>query len=329
MESFTYARATETAAAIAAHDAASAFIAGGTDLLQLLKAGIQSPRHLVDINALDMAAIEVTPAGARIGALARMADVADHPGIVEHFPALSQALLLSASAQLRNMASMGGNLLQRTRCTYFRDPAPAACNKRRPGSGCAAIGGENRLHAILGGSDACVATHPSDLAVALVALDAVVRLQGPAGQRTVPVEDFYTLPGATPHIESVLRQGELVVGIDLPGSARARRSHYLKVRDRASYEFALTSAAVGLDLDIQAGTVRSACVAMGGVGTRPWRLRAVEAALVDAPVDDPATWRTAAARATDGARPLEHNGFKVELAKRTVQRALEETAALR
>jgi xanthine dehydrogenase YagS FAD-binding subunit len=325
MHPFSYTRANEPQAAIAAvQSPGSEFIAGGTDMLQLLKAGQRTPRRLIDINALPLANIDVDSSGARIGALARMSDVADDPGIVENFPAISQALLLSASAQLRNMASIGGNLLQRTRCTYFRDASFAACNKRRPASGCAAIGGENRMHAILGGSDACVATHPSDLAVALVALDAVVHLQGPEGGRSVPIEQFHALPGDTPHIENVLRPGELIVAVDVPAAVHARRSHYLKIRDRTSYEFALTSAAVGLD--IVGDRVRGARVAMGGIGTKPWRLRAVEEALLGTWLGDTTAWKAAADKVTAGAHPLEKNAFKIELAKRTVLRALETVA---
>ena len=325
MHPFSYARANELQAAIAAmQNPGGEFIAGGTDMLQLLKAGQRTPRRLIDINALPLASIDVNSTGARIGALARMSDVADHQGIVENFPAISQALLLSASAQLRNMASIGGNLLQRTRCTYFRDASFAACNKRHPGSGCAAIGGENRMHAILGGSDACVATHPSDLAVALVALDAIVHLLGPDGGRSVPIAEFHALPGDTPHVENVLQPGELIIEIDIPAAAHARRSHYLKVRDRTSYEFALTSAAVGLD--IADGRVYGARVAMGGIGTKPWRLQAVEGALVGTRVGDAVAWKAAADEVAVGARPLEKNGFKIELAKRTILRALETVA---
>jgi xanthine dehydrogenase YagS FAD-binding subunit len=326
MQPFTYARARNVQAAIAAvtHDPGSEFIAGGTDMLQLLKAGQRAPHRLIDINALPLDGIEVSPTGLRLGALARMSDVADHPGIVANFPAISQALNLSASAQLRNMASIGGNLLQRTRCSYFRDTGFAACNKRNPGSGCAAIGGENRMHAILGGSDACVATHPSDLAVALVALDATVRLLGPDGARSLAVEQFHMLPGDTPQVENVLRPGELIVGIDVPTAAHARRSHYLKVRDRTSYEFALTSAAVGVDF--VNGRVRSARVAMGGIGTKPWRLRAVEDALVGTSIGDLAAWKAAAAQVATGARPLGKNAFKIELAQRTLVRALQTVA---
>jgi xanthine dehydrogenase YagS FAD-binding subunit len=327
MQPFIYMRASDAQAAIAAaaQYPASEFIAGGTDMLQLLKDGQRAPRWLVDLNGLPLAAIDVDRAGARIGALARMADVARHPGIVAEFPAVSEALLLSASAQLRNMASIGGNLLQRTRCVYFRDPAVTACNKRNPGSGCAAIGGENRMHAILGGSDACVATHPSDLAVALLALDAEVLILGHDGERRVAVEQFHTLPGTTPQIETVLRPGELIVGVELPAAEHARRSRYLKVRDRTSYEFALTSAAVGVA--IEAGRIASARVAMGGVGTKPWRMRPVEQALRGARADDRAAHWAAAELAVTQAQPLAHNGFKLELAKRTIIRALEMVVA--
>jgi xanthine dehydrogenase YagS FAD-binding subunit len=323
MQPFLYVRADDAHAAIAdvMQDSGGEFIAGGTDMLQLLKDGQRTPARLVDINGLPFAAIEVDGAGARIGALARMAEVASHPGIVTHFPAISEALLLSASAQLRNMASIGGNLLQRTRCVYFRDAAFVSCNKRDAGSGCAAIGGENRMHAILGGSDACVATHPSDLAVALAALDAEVRILGQGGERRVPVERFHTLPGSTPQVENVLRPGELVVGVDVPAAEHARRSRYLKVRDRTSYEFALTSAAVGVA--IEAGRIASMRIAMGGVGTRPWRMRAVEQALLGARADDPAARTAAAALAVAGSRPLARNAFKIELAKRTIVRALD------
>jgi xanthine dehydrogenase YagS FAD-binding subunit len=322
MKPFTYLRATDVGTALTARG--STFVAGGTDLLQLMKDDIQCPVHLLDINELPLRGIEVDSEGAHIGALARMSEVADHAGIVAEFPAISQALLLSASAQLRNMASMGGNVLQRTRCAYFRDPGFTACNKRLPGSGCAALEGENRMHAVFGGSSACVATHASDLAVALVALDAVVHMETAADTRQLSLEDFLRLPGDTPHLENEMRPGELITGIDIPSAAHARRSTYLKVRDRASYEFALTSAAVGLD--IQSGTIGAARVAMGGVGTRPWRMREVEQVLVGAP-PGPGTWAAAADEAVRDARPLSKNGFKVELAKRTLVRAFERVAA--
>ena len=325
MQPFTYARAAhiQSAAKAIAHHPGAEFIAGGTDMLQLLKDGQRAPTQLIDINDLPMAGCDVTSSGARIGALARMSEVADDAGIIENFPAVSQALLLSASAQLRNMASIGGNLLQRTRCSYFRDTAFDTCNKRVPGSGCAAIGGENRMHAVHGGSDACVATHASDLAVALVALDAVLNIAGPDSERSVPLEHFHTLPGDAPHIETTLRTGEIIFRVDVPAAPHARRSYYLKVRDRASYEFALVSAAVGLE--IHDGRIRDARIAMGGVGTKPWRMRCVEKILVGAKVQE-ATWRAAAEQAVDGARPLEKNLFKLELIKRTLTRALQTLA---
>jgi xanthine dehydrogenase YagS FAD-binding subunit len=322
MKPFTYMRAADIQTALAAP--AATLLAGGTDLLQLMKDDIQCPSEVLDINALPLRNIEVDESVAHIGALARMSDVADHAAIVEQFPAVSQSLLLSASAQLRNMATIGGNLLQRTRCAYFRDPGFTACNKRLPGSGCAALDGENRMHAIFGGSSACVATHASDLAVALVALDAVVHLESAQDTRQFRLEDFFRLPGDTPHVENFLRSGELIVQIDIPLAAHARRSTYLKVRDRASYEFALTSAAVGLEME--SGSIRNARVAMGGVGTRPWRMRKVEQALIGAP-PGPKTWAAAAEEAVREARPLSKNGFKVELARRTLVRALESVAA--
>jgi xanthine dehydrogenase YagS FAD-binding subunit len=322
MRPFTYIRATDIRTALTAGGAT--FLAGGTDLLQLMKDDIQCPTHVVDLNPLPLRHIDVDSDGAHIGALARMSDVADHSGIIAEFPVISQALLLSASGQLRNMASIGGNLLQRTRCAYFRDPGFASCNKRLPGSGCAALEGENRMHAILGGSSACAATHASDLAVALVALDAVVHLETADDTRQLSLEDFLRLPGDTPHLDSELRPGELITRIDVPLAAHARRSTYLKVRDRASYEFALTSAAVGLD--IHSGSIREARVAMGGVGTRPWRMRDAEQVLIGSS-PGPAAWAAAAEAALRDARPLSKNAFKVELAKRTLVRALETVAA--
>jgi xanthine dehydrogenase YagS FAD-binding subunit len=290
------------------------FLAGGTTLVDLMKLNVMTPRHVMDINALPLRGID-TGDGLRIGALERMSDVARHPGV---YPAISRALLLSASQQLRNMASIGGNLLQRTRCGYFRDVA-APCNKREPGSGCPAITGSNRTHAILGTSDSCVATHASDLAVALVALDAELRLAGPAGGRTVRLADFYRLPDDTPQVENDLRPGELITEIVVPRLEWAHRSTYVKVRDRQSYEFALCSAAVALD--IQGSRVVDARVAVGGVATVPWRLTAVEAALRGAPATE-AAFQDAASVAADGARPLSGNAFKVSLLKRTVVRAL-------
>jgi xanthine dehydrogenase YagS FAD-binding subunit len=290
------------------------FLAGGTTLVDLMKLDVLTPHRVLDINALPLRGID-TSAGLRIGALERMSDVAAHPGV---YPVVSRALLLSASQQLRNMASIGGNLMQRTRCGYFRDVA-TPCNKRDPGSGCSAISGANRNHAVLGTSDACVATHASDLAVALVALDAQIRLVSVSGERTVALADFYRTPGETPELEHDLRAGELISEVLVPRLDWAVRSTYVKVRDRQSYEFALCSAAVALD--VRDGHVVDARVAVGGVATVPWRLAAVEAALRGRPATE-ASFVDAAALAADGARPLSANGFKVPLLQRTVVRAL-------
>jgi xanthine dehydrogenase YagS FAD-binding subunit len=290
------------------------FLAGGTTLVDLMKLNVLTPQHVLDINALPLRGID-TSDGLRIGALERMSDIARHPDV---YPAISRALLLSASQQLRNMASVGGNLLQRTRCGYFRD-VNTPCNKRTPGSGCPAIAGTNRMHAILGTSDSCVATHASDVAVALVALDAEIRLADANGTRTVRLADFYRLPGDTPEVENDLRPGELITEVVVPRLDWAQRSTYVKVRDRESYEFALCSAAVALD--IRDDRIVDARVAVGGVATRPWRLAAVEAALRGAPATE-AAFEAAASVAADGARPLSGNDFKVSLLKRTVVRAL-------
>lgn len=289
-------------------------LAGGTTLVDLMKLNVLTPQHVVDINDLPLRGID-TRDGLRFGALERMSDIAAHPGV---YPVISHALLASASQQLRNMASIGGNLLQRTRCGYFRDVA-TPCNKRVPGSGCPAVAGANRMHAVLGTSESCVATHASDVAVALVALDAEVRLTGAEGARTVRLADFYRLPGETPEIENDLRPGELITEVVVPRLDWAWRSTYVKVRDRASYEFALCSAAVALD--IQDSRVVDARVAVGGVATVPWRLTAVEDALRGAPATVE-SFEAAASVAADGAKPLAGNGFKVALLKRTVVRAL-------
>ncbi|MBV8378072.1 MAG: xanthine dehydrogenase family protein subunit M, partial [Verrucomicrobia bacterium] len=248
----------------------------------------------------------------------RMTDVADHPDVTSNYPVISEALLLSASPQIRNMASIGGNLLQRTRCGYFRD-VHTACNKREPGTGCSAIHGENRMHAILGTSSSCVATHPSDLAVALVALDASLRLQSGAKERLVKLDDFYLLPGDTPNRENQLQPGELITEVRVPSLPWARKSTYLKIRDRESYEFALTSAALALDID--GDTIRDVRIALGGVGTKPWNLPEVRPALAGQPLKEE-TFTTAAKLAVNGAKPLSQNGFKVELVQRTIVRAL-------
>ncbi|MDB5360219.1 MAG: xanthine dehydrogenase family protein subunit [Rhodospirillales bacterium] len=296
------------------------YIAGGTDLVQLLKDDVRRPRRLVDLEGLDLDQITVTPQGLRLGAMTRMSEVADHPAVIRDYPVISQALLASAAPQIRNLGTIGGNLLQRTRCTYFRDTA-SPCNKRSPGTGCAAIEGVHRTHAIFGGSRQCIATHASDLAVALVALDAVVHLSGPNGARDVRLTELHLMPNDHPDIETVLHPGELILAVSVPAGAWTRRSSYLKVRDRASFEFALTSAAVALD--IQDGKIRAARVAAGGVGTKPWRLPAVEQALVGAPATT-ATWQRGGRLATAGAMPLRDNRFKVRLLRATVTRALEQ-----
>ncbi|HEX9983240.1 MAG TPA: xanthine dehydrogenase family protein subunit M [Thermoanaerobaculia bacterium] len=325
MQPFEYARAADEAAALKAGAAAKTkYVAGGTNLVDLMKNDVERPAHVVDINGLAMSGIERVNGGLRIGTLARMSDVAAHPDIVRMFPAISQALLLSASPQLRNAASLGGNLMQRVRCPYFRELTWTPCNKREPGSGCSAIEGENRMHAVLGTSEACIATHPSDFAVALAAMDGVLTIRGPKGERQVAAVDFHLLPGKTPHVEHDLAAGELITSIYLPDAPHARRSAYLKVRDRASYEFALTSAAVGLD--VSGGIIRSARVALGGVATKPWRSRDAEAALTGKPASE-ATFREAGEAAMRTARGYGQNDFKIELAKRTLVRAFSDLAS--
>jgi xanthine dehydrogenase YagS FAD-binding subunit len=269
-----------------------------------------------------MARIDARPEGGlRIGALARMSDVAVHPEVRKRFPVIAEALLFSASGQLRNMASIGGNIMQRTRCAYFRDEDDLPCNRRRPGSGCAARHGLNRNHAIFGWSDVCVATNPSDLAVALAALDAHVIVRGASGERSIPFTEFHRLPGTTPATETVLKRGELIVAIEVPPSLEGRASHYLKLRDRQSYEFALVSAAVAVAVDGR--RLRSVRLALGGVAPKPWRLTAAEAALSGVSLDDPGTLARAIAASFGDARPLAHNAFKIELAQRVALRALQ------
>jgi xanthine dehydrogenase YagS FAD-binding subunit len=293
------------------------FIAGGTTVIDLMKLEVIKPTRLVDLNLLQMRGIEMSGDLLRIGALEKMSDVAVHPEIATNYPVIAQALLKSASPQIRNMASIGGNLLQRTRCGYFRD-VNTACNKREPGSGCSAIDGENRMHAILGTSSSCVATHPSDLAVALIALEASVRLWNGASERILKLDDFYLVPGATPDRENQLRPGELITEIRVPRLPWAARSTYLKIRDRDSYEFALTSAAVALDRD--GATIRDVRVAVGGVGTKPWNLPKVRESLAGKPFKEE-TIAAAAKLAVDGANPLKQNGFKIDLVQRTIVRA--------
>jgi xanthine dehydrogenase YagS FAD-binding subunit len=324
MQAFTLTHPSDRKSAIVAGSkAGTKFIAGGTDLLQLAKDNVETPTQIVDLEPLGMAGIHIRGGNLRLEALARMSDVAAHPEVVKDWPVLSQALLASASPQIRNMGTMGGNLLQRTRCGYFRDTG-FPCNKRAPGSGCPAINGENRMHAILGGSDHCIATYPGDMAVAMMVLDAQLELTGQDGMRTVPIGDFHKVPGNTPHIETVLQPGEMITAIDVPTSAAAKRSHYLKVRDRASFEFALVSAAVALELD--GGTIRSVRLAAGGVGTKPWRLPEVEAALTGKPADA-ASLKAAAEQAGAGANPAAMNAFKLVLLRRTVLRALQTVSA--
>ncbi len=325
MHPFALSRADDLVTTIAAHaqDPQLAFIAGGTDLIGLMKDRAALPERLLDINGLpDMARIETLPDGSlRIGALARMSDVAANAEVRGRFPVIAEALLLAASGQLRNMASMGGNIMQRTRCAYFRDDDDPPCNKRRPGSGCSAHHGLNRNHAIFGWSDACVATNPSDVAVAFAALDANVLVRGSTGQRSIPFTDFHRLPERTPEHDNVLDRGELIVAIEVPARVEGRASHYLKVRDRQSYEFALVSAAAAVATDGK--HLRSARLALGGVAHKPWRLAAAETALRGVSLDDIIGLKSAIATSFTDARPLAHNAFKVELAQRVALHALQ------
>jgi xanthine dehydrogenase YagS FAD-binding subunit len=285
-----------------------------------MKGGLATPRLLVDVSRLPLAAVEELPQGGlRIGAAARNSDVANHPLVRSRYPLLSQALLAGASPQLRNMATVGGNLLQRTRCPYFYDVAFAHCNKRQPGSGCDAREGFNRMHAILGASEACIAVHPSDMCVALAALRAVVRVHGAGGERAIVLADFHRLPGEQPQHDTVLAPGELVTAVELPPSNFAEHAHYLKLRDRASYAFALVSVAAALD--IADGVVRDAALALGGVAHKPWRVPQAEAALIGQPLSAE-RMQAAAQQLLQGAQPYADNRFKVELARRSVVRAL-------
>jgi xanthine dehydrogenase YagS FAD-binding subunit len=318
--SYTNANRPEEAVAAVSRNRQAKFVAGGTTLVDLLRLDVETPDHLVDINSLPLARIEALPGGGvRIGAMVRNSDLANDPVIRKRYPVLSEALLSGASPQLRNMATTGGNLMQRTRCYYFRDTS-FPCNKRVPGSGCSALGGYNRIHAVLGTSDKCIATHPGDMPVAMAALDAIVHTRRPnGGERAIPLVDFHLPYGEDPARESVLEHGELITAVELPAVPWFSRSHYLKVRDRASYEFALASAAVALDLD--GGRIRAARVALGGVGTKPWRSPEAEQVLTGRKAEE-ATYQAAAEAALRGARPQKYNGFKIELAKRTVARAL-------
>jgi len=331
MRPFLYVRAGSPNEAIQAssgqNGGATQFLAGGTTLLDLMKLDVMRPERIIDINPLDgpLAFIAPSADGLRLGALSRMSDVAEHETVREDYPVIAQALQLAASQQLRNMASLGGNVLQRTRCNYFRDPSWAACNKRNPGSGCAALDGVNRKHAVLGVSDHCIATYPGDFAQALVALDAVVEIAGRSGPRTLPFASLHRQPGGTPDVETVLQPGDLITGFAVPAGAWTRRSLYLKIRDRQSYEFALASAAVALEL--RDGVVAEARIALGGVATTPWRAREAEEALKGRPCNE-ATCGAAARAAFAGAETRSGNAFKPELGRRTLVRALLQAATM-
>jgi xanthine dehydrogenase YagS FAD-binding subunit len=334
MRPFIYQRATDPDAAMAALAASSndlptesavQALAGGTTLIDLMKLDVMRPQELVDINPLAATWSEISLDGGnlRLGALARMSDVADHPEVQRNYPVIAESLKLAASAQLRNMATLGGNVLQRTRCSYFRDVSYVNCNKRNPGSGCAAMDGVNRMHAVLGTSDQCIATYPGDFAQALIALDANVEITGKSGTRTLPFAQLHKRPGDTPHVETALASGELISAFTING--RWPRSLYLKARDRQSYEFALSSAAVALE--VQDGIVQEARLALGGVATVPWRARQAEALLKGLKFDDGLAGRVAEA-AFAGAKTREHNAFKIDLGKRVVARALHKAATM-
>jgi xanthine dehydrogenase YagS FAD-binding subunit len=319
MNTFQFTQPKDVTQALAAQGSGARYLAGGTTLIDLMKLNVETPERLIDINKLPLDSVEELPdGGLKIGALVRNSALAHHPLVVAKYPVLSQALLSGASAQLRNMATTGGNLLQRTRCVYFRDTA-MACNKRQPGTGCAAIGGHNRMLAILGTSDQCIATNPSDMNVALTALEALIHLESSKGKRSVPIADFFLTPGQTPHRENVLEAGELITQVTLPALPANTKSIYTKLRDRASYEFALASAAVVAQ--VQGGKLQHVRIAMGGVGTKPWRSIEAERALTGKS-PDPAHFKLAAEAALKGARTQSENGFKVELAKRCLVHTL-------
>jgi xanthine dehydrogenase YagS FAD-binding subunit len=324
MRRFAYVQADSAQAArdLVRDDPQARFYAGGTTLVDLMKGGVEVPTRVVDISRLPLAGISVRPDGVRIGALARNTDVAYDPTIATRLPALSEALLSGASGQIRNAATVGGNLLQRTRCSYFRETR-WRCNKREPGSGCDALEGFNRMHAVLGTSESCIAAYPGDMAVALVALSAQIVVEGEGGERRVPIEEFYVLPGTEPQRETTLAHGDLVTAIEVPFAAVHERSRYRKVRDRASYEFALVSVAFGLVIENH--RIHDARLALGGIATIPWRAHEAEAQLLGGVVSDE-TFVQAARTALAGARPRRDNAFKVELAQRTIVRALREAA---
>ncbi|MCG2631714.1 xanthine dehydrogenase family protein subunit M [Bradyrhizobium sp. WYCCWR 13023] len=336
MRPFSYQRATDPDMAVQALSAAAAAskpltqasaqpLAGGTTLIDLMKLDVMRPTAIIDINPLAQgwSAIEPGSENLRLGALAKMSDVAEHGEILRNYPVIVNSLKLAASAQLRNMATLGGNVMQRTRCSYFRDVSYENCNKRNPGSGCAAMDGVNRMHAVLGISDQCIATYPGDFAQALIALDATVEVTGRSGTRSMPFAELHKAPGNSPEIETTLQPGELISAFLIPG--RWPRSVYLKARDRQSYEFALSSAAVALD--VQDGTIRDARVALGGVATVPWRAREAEAQLKGQKFDDGLAQRAADAAFAD-ARGRQHNGFKIALGKRVVMRALQQAVMM-
>jgi xanthine dehydrogenase YagS FAD-binding subunit len=322
MHPFTFTKVTDNKSAISitSGNARSKYLGGGTNLIDLIKMNIEKPELLVDITGLDLKKIETLPNGnVRIGSLVRNSDLAYDTTIMSRYPLLSKALLSGASPQLRNMATTGGNLLQRTRCSYFYDIA-MPCNKREPGSGCSAINGYNRNHAILGTSDKCIATHPSDMCVAMAALDAVIHVQGTNGERSIPFRDFHSLPGDTPEKDTALQHGELITFVEIPALPFAVNSTYLKVRDRASYDFALASVAIALD--VTGGIIKAARIALGGVGTKPWRAISAEQSLAGKPTTTNA-YKEAAGIALEEAKTYKYNAFKTELAKRTIISALQ------
>lgn len=335
MQSFQYSRPASLAEAIVAGrvaragdaEASVAFLAGGTTLLDLMKLEVLRPQRVVDLraSAREFSDIRFDGSTLRLGAFAKMAEVADHPDVLGNFPVIAQSLSLAASAQLRNMATLGGNVLQRTRCAYFRDTSWAACNKRSPGSGCAALEGSNRQHAVLGVSQQCIATYPGDFAQALLALDAVVTIVGSAGARSIPFHSLHTQPGDTPHLETSLQPGEIITEFLIPAGAWTNRSLYLKIRDRQSYEFAVSSAAIAMDID--SGIVKDVRVALGGVATIPWRARDVENMLRGSVLTE-ASAREAARAAFTNAVPQSHNSFKIALGESTIVRALLQAASM-
>ncbi len=327
MNPFSYMRASDVATAVreVAADAASTFIAGGTNLIDLMKENVAHPSRLIDISRLALREIQPRPdGGLRLGALATNTAVAYHEEVERRYPLLSKAILAGASPQLRNMATTGGNLLQRTRCCYFYDTA-TPCNKREPGTGCPAINGYNRMHAILGTSEQCIAVHPSDMCVALAALAAVVNVNGPGGERAIPFAELHRLPGDTPHLDTNLRGDEIITSVDLPAAGFAEHHAYLKIRDRASYAFALVSVAIGLAMD--GGTIREARIALGGVAHKPWRDSQAEAMLKDQMATKEGFQRVAATIMRE-AKGFGRNTFKIELARRAIVRALSQAAGL-